>query len=138
MPRKPRSPFPAFRSTSSSAATTGEPCFLAEADYRRYLDDLKTSADKFLCRIHAYVLMTNHVHLLVTPMREEAIGNMMQALGRRYVHYVNKTYAAPARCGKEESKGSGSIYLKYRAWPLLKYTYGVIVSVTSWKSGPDK
>ena len=63
-----------------------------EADYRRYLDDLKTSADKFLCRIHAYVVTTNHVHLLVTPTREEAIGDMMQALGRRYVHYVNKTY----------------------------------------------
>ena len=42
-------------------------CFYAEEDYRRYLDTLKEQADKHDCQIHAYVLMTNHVHLLVTP-----------------------------------------------------------------------
>jgi putative transposase len=67
-------------------------CFYAEEDYRRYLDDSQECADKFECRIHAYVLMTNHVHLLVTPMAEYGISQMMQALGRRYVYYVNKTY----------------------------------------------
>jgi len=92
MARKPRFGLPGIPQHVIQRGNNREPCFLAEADYRRYLDDLKTSADKFLCRIHAYALMTNHVHLLVTPMREEAIGDMMQALGRRYVHYVNKTY----------------------------------------------
>ena len=92
MPRKPRFTLPGIPQHVIQRGNNREPCFLAETDYRRYLDDLKTSADKFLCRIHAYVLMTNHVHLLVTPMREKGIGDMMQALGRRYVHYVNKTY----------------------------------------------
>ena len=44
------------------------------------------------CAVHAYVLMTNHVHLLVTPMSEGAIGRMMQSLGRRYVRYINDRY----------------------------------------------
>lgn len=44
-----------------------------------------------LCQIHAYVLMTNHVHLLVTPAAGDSIPLLMQALGRRYVRYVNMT-----------------------------------------------
>ena len=51
-----------------------EPCFYAEEDYRRYLDDLQESAVKFDCRIHAFVLMTKY-----------GISQMMLALGRRYV-----------------------------------------------------
>ena len=42
-----------------------EPCFFAEQDYRRYLNDLREAAEKYRCRIHAYVLMTNHIHILV-------------------------------------------------------------------------
>ncbi len=44
------------------------------------------------CAVHAYVLMTNHVHLLVTPMAEGAINRVMQSLGRRYVRYINDRY----------------------------------------------
>ena len=49
-------------------------------------------AGKYDCRIHSYVLMTNHVHMLITPMVDHGISQMMQALGRRYVSYVNITY----------------------------------------------
>jgi putative transposase len=42
--------------------------------------------------VHAYVLMTNHVHLLLTPETETGVSQLMQALGRYYVMYVNKTY----------------------------------------------
>ena len=69
-----------------------EPCFYSEQDYQRYLEDLIASANKYECRVHAYVLMTNHVHMLVTPMKDRGISDMMQALGRRYVYYVNKAY----------------------------------------------
>jgi putative transposase len=44
------------------------------------------------CAVHAYALMTNHVHLLVTPMTTGAIGRLMQSLGRRYVRYINDRY----------------------------------------------
>ena len=101
MPRKPRFTLPGIPQHVIQRGNNREPCFLAEQDYRRYLEDLQASAEKQSCRIHAYVLMTNHVHLLVTPMQEQAIGEMMQALGRRYVYYINKTpIDAPAPCGR--------------------------------------
>jgi putative transposase len=67
-------------------------CFLAEADYRFYLRYLKEFADQFGCALHAYVLMTNHVHLLLTPEREDSAALMMKHLGQRYVQYVNRSY----------------------------------------------
>jgi putative transposase len=69
-----------------------EPCFFAEENYQRYLDDLSAAATKYSCRIHAYVLMTHHLQLLTTPMMEHEISQCMQALGRRYVRYINHTY----------------------------------------------
>lgn len=92
MPRKPRFNLIGIPQHVIQRDNNREPCFLSEEDYRRYLKDLRESADKFFCKIHAYVLMTNHVHLLVTPMVDCGISQMMQALGRRYVCYVNKTY----------------------------------------------
>ncbi len=67
-------------------------CFHAEEDYRFYLHYLKEFADKFGCALHAYVLMTNHVHLLLTPQRQDSAGLLMKHLGQRYVQYVNRTY----------------------------------------------
>lgn len=67
-------------------------CFYAEEDYRFYLDCLADDAAASGCAIHAYMLMTNHVHLLVTPNRAEGAGRMMKRLGQRYVQYVNRTY----------------------------------------------
>ncbi|MEJ2652255.1 MAG: transposase [Gammaproteobacteria bacterium] len=92
MPRKPRFNLVDVPQHVIQRGNNREPCIYTEADYRRYLDDLQESAVKFNCRIHAYVLMTNHVHLLATPMADYGIAQMMQALGRRYVYYVNKTY----------------------------------------------
>ena len=62
--------------------------FFAEDDYRFYLDCLHDAATKYECLIHAYVLMTNHVHLLVTPGRPDGISGLMQHVGRRYVRHV--------------------------------------------------
>jgi putative transposase len=66
--------------------------FFAEEDYRFYLDSLRQAARKYDCAIHAYVLMTNHVHLLVTQGQVESISRLMQSVGRRYVQYINHTY----------------------------------------------
>jgi len=68
------------------------PCFYADEDYRRYLEMLGAQADKFRCTLHAYVLMTNHVHLLLTPQETDSAALMMKHLGQRYVQYVNRTY----------------------------------------------
>ncbi len=92
MPRKPRFNLPGVPQHVIQRGNNREPCFYAEEDYRRYLDELQDVAEKNDCRVHAYILMTNHVHFLVTPMVEHGISQMMQALGRRYVYYINKTY----------------------------------------------
>jgi len=67
-------------------------CFFAEADYLAYLHWLKESSERCRVAVHAYALMTNHVHLLVTPGETGALAAMMQRLGRHYVHYINKQY----------------------------------------------
>jgi len=92
MPRKPRFNLPGIPQHIIQRGNNREPCFLAEKDYQRYLDDLDAASSKFKCHIHAYVLMTNHAHLLATPMVEYGLSQMMQALGRRYVRYFNHMY----------------------------------------------
>lgn len=67
-------------------------CFVSESDYAAYLYWLEEAAKKYGVAIHAWVLMTNHVHLLATPSRPQAISKMMQSLGRQYVRYYNYTY----------------------------------------------
>jgi putative transposase len=58
--------------------------FCADADYQFYLENLQRACNKHDCRIHAYVLMTNHVHLLITPHAEDGLSKVMQMLGRYY------------------------------------------------------
>ena len=67
-------------------------CFFAEDDYALYLRHLGELSRKFGCRVHAYVLMTNHVHLLLTPEGIDSASLTMKHLGQRYVQYVNRTY----------------------------------------------
>ncbi|OGA02465.1 MAG: transposase [Betaproteobacteria bacterium RIFCSPLOWO2_02_FULL_62_17] len=67
-------------------------CFFAEGDYLYYLHHLGLPAERFRCAIHAYVLMTNHVHLLLTPADANGASLMMRHLGQRYVQYINRTY----------------------------------------------
>jgi len=92
MPRKPRFNLPGVPQHIVQRGNNRARCFFAEQDYRQYLDDLAVAAQKYRCEIHAYVLMTNHAHLLVTPLEKCAISQMMQSLGRRYVYYINKQY----------------------------------------------
>lgn len=92
MARKPRFNLPGVPQHVIQRGHNREPCFYGDADYHRYLRDLKDAADHNCCRVHAYVLMTNHVHLLVTPMAEHGTTHLMQDLGRKYVRYINHSY----------------------------------------------
>ena len=58
--------------------------FCADADYQFYLEKLQQACSTHGCDIHAYVLMTNHVHLLITPHEEQSIAKAIQMLGRYY------------------------------------------------------
>lgn len=67
-------------------------CFFADADYQFYLHHLEKQAGQHGYSIHAYVLMTNHVHMLVTPDTREGVTLMMKNLSQRYVQYINRVY----------------------------------------------
>ena len=73
------------------------PIFAAEADYAKFYDCLEDSARNHDVVIHAYVFMTNHLHLLATPGSEQALGKTMQSLERQYVQYFNYTYRRSGR-----------------------------------------
>ena len=66
--------------------------FAEEADYRYYLTTLEEFKDAFGVKVYGFWLMTNHVHLLITPNMELGLGKTMQMLGRYYVQYFNHTY----------------------------------------------
>lgn len=66
--------------------------FCTDADYRFFLEKLQATCDAHACDIHAYVLMTNHVHLLIAAQRESGLSKAMQSLGRYYVQYFNYCY----------------------------------------------
>ncbi|MDP2071226.1 transposase [Methylotenera sp.] len=63
--------------------------FVGDDDYRFFLTCLHDAASQHGCSIYAYVLMTNHVHLLMSPHEENSISKTMQSVGRRYVQYFN-------------------------------------------------
>src|SRR3954464_1815875 len=67
-------------------------CFERPEDYRLYLGLLGELAPQHECAIHAYVLMTNHVHLLLTPKQDKACSVLMKHLGQRYAQAVNKRW----------------------------------------------
>ena len=64
-------------------------CFFDESDYRAYLGYLSEFAVRFRCAVHAYCLMTNHVHLLVTPRAEDSCAWMMKNVGQQHVQRIN-------------------------------------------------
>jgi len=67
-------------------------CFASEQDLAIYASWLAEYAIQFDVAVHAWVFMSNHVHLLATPYASGALSSMMQALGRRYVRYFNREY----------------------------------------------
>jgi REP-associated tyrosine transposase len=80
--------------------------FYIDGDRRVYLEHLGAAARKYGCLIHAYVLMTNHVHLLATPLETAALSRTMQHLGRRYVRYLNDTYRRSGTLWEDRFKAS--------------------------------
>lgn len=92
MPRQPRVDLAGVPQHIVQRGNDRQPCFFSDIDRVRYLDELREITLREHCVVHAYVLMTNHVHLLITPSRSGQIGRVMQALGRRYVRYVNDRY----------------------------------------------
>jgi putative transposase len=93
MARLPRYSLPGVPQHVIQRGNNREIIFAHTEDYSFYLEKLGEALDRYTCQLHAYVLMTNHVHLLITPKEENGIGKVMQSLGRTYVQYFNYVYS---------------------------------------------
>jgi len=105
MPRKPRFYLPGIPAHIIQRGNNRQAIFFAEDDYLAYLRWLKEGAKQHGCRLHAYVLMTNHVHLLMTPHEKGSISRAIQYVGRRYVTYVNARYGRSGTLWEGRHKG---------------------------------
>ena len=92
MPRQLRFVVAGVAAHITQRGHNGADCFTRDSDYLIYLLHLRELCEKHGCAIHAYCLMTNHVHLLLTPSTEKACTNVMRDLGQRYVQYFNRRY----------------------------------------------
>jgi putative transposase len=89
MARLPRLALPGYPHHVIQRGNNKQAIFATVADYRVLLDLLEENAKKFKVALHAYVLMSNHFHLLATPQSKDGLPKMMQAVGRSYVRYFN-------------------------------------------------
>jgi len=92
MARLPRLCLPGIPQHIIQRGNNRDLCFGSKEDFSAYVYWLHEYAQKYQVTIHAWVLMTNHVHLLATPETSTGISSMMQSLGRRYVQYFNYSY----------------------------------------------
>ncbi|MEY4139646.1 MAG: hypothetical protein RLZZ371_1828 [Pseudomonadota bacterium] len=92
MARLPRLTLPGYPHHVIQRGNNRQAIFVTPDDYRKLLDLLEEYAKKFEVAVHAYVLMSNHFHLLATPQTDDGLPKMMQAVGRSYVRYFNDVH----------------------------------------------
>ncbi|TMO42450.1 transposase, partial [Pseudoalteromonas ruthenica] len=92
MARRPRLNLPHIPQHVVQRGNNRQATFFTEQDFTVYLNKVKDYSRRFDVSVHAFVLMTNHVHLLMTPTTATGVSQLMQSLGRYYVRYVNNTY----------------------------------------------
>lgn len=92
MARRPRLNLPQISQHVLQRGNNRQVTFFNDQDYAVYLSKLLKYSLQYQVEIHAFVLMTNHVHLLVTPQTEHGVSQLMQALGRSYVRYINTVH----------------------------------------------
>ena len=92
MARLPRLNLPGIPQHVIQRGNNRQVSFFRNEDFAVYLDKLKRYSKEYKVSVHSYVLMTNHVHLLMTPETERGVSQLMQSLGRYYVRYINQTH----------------------------------------------
>lgn len=120
MPRKPRMYLPHIPCHVVQRGHNRSVCFHAPDDYRYYLHCLNDARQRYDVKLHVYCLMTNHVHLLMTPATVTGISHVMQSVGRRYVQYINKTYRRSGTLWEDRHKGS---LIQAEDYLLICYRY---------------
>ena len=94
MPRKTRMSIPGVPAHIVQRGNNRKACFFSDAVYLYYQKVLGEGLRRFGAELHAYCLMGNHVHVLITPHYEDSISRVIQHLGRQYVQYVNRRQPA--------------------------------------------
>jgi putative transposase len=92
MARPPRFDVPGIPQHVVQRGNNRLPCFLDDDDRQRYLQCLLQALPRYRCRLHAYVLMDNHAHLLLTPDEAGALSRLMHAFGRNYAGLFNRRH----------------------------------------------
>jgi putative transposase len=92
MPRPSRFVLPGHPHHLLQRGNNRNAVFFHKEDYQFFLKSLQAASARYNCQIHAYVLMTNHIHLLVSPATADGLARLMQSIGRRYVPYINQRY----------------------------------------------
>ncbi len=92
MPRRARMYLPGYAYHVVQRGNNRENCFISADDYQLYLDLWRRCAKRYKVNVHAYCLMTNHIHFLVTPANETGLSNTMKVVGSRYAFYINRRY----------------------------------------------
>src|SRR5690606_33487616 len=108
MARLPRLDLPGVPQHIVQRGNNRLPCFLDDGDRLRYLTLLREALKTTGVHLHAYVLMDNDVHLLVTPRAAGAVARMMQRLGRQYVGSSTLATDGPGRSGKATTRPAWS------------------------------
>jgi putative transposase len=92
MARLPRFVLPGLPQHLIQRGHHGQPILRDEEDYWFLWGRLRDAAARFRCDVHAYVLMPDHFHLLLTPWRDDALSKLMQYTGRYLAQYINQRY----------------------------------------------
>jgi putative transposase len=92
MSRKPRLVVPEWPVHIVQRGNDRMACFRGEGDYLVYLALLRQISKRTSCEVHAYCLMSNHIHLLVTPQSANACSKLMKELAQRYSYYFNRKH----------------------------------------------
>ena len=92
MPRRRRDCPPGLPMHVVQRGNNRQPCFASNADFAAFANWLYESSNRYGVSIHAWVFMTNHIHLLLTPENGDSVSKCMQYLGRLYVRYFNRRY----------------------------------------------
>lgn len=92
MPRRARMYVPGLPYHLVQRGNNRQACFIEPENYHYYLELWQTLSRRYGVAVHAYCLMTNHIHFLATPSTDSALSNTMKVIGSRYAQYINKTY----------------------------------------------
>ena len=96
------------------------PLFGSDEDYHFFLDSLATNSRRYQCALHAYVLMPDRVHLLLTPDTPDGVARLMQATGRQWSHHYKQAFPAMGRPWAGRYK---STVVEAQTWLLACYLY---------------